>query len=35
MVKTEIQKVRRDWFGAFPGLKPFNKREDRFRSKYE
>ena len=35
MVKVDIQKLRKDWFGAFPGLKPFKKEEDRLRSKYE
>lgn len=34
-VKITIQKVRKDWFGAFPGLKPYNKEEDRAHSKYE
>ena len=29
-VKIDIKKVRKDWFGAFPGLKPFNKETDRF-----
>lgn len=30
-----VRKVRKDWFGAFPGLKPFKKEEDRFRFRYE
>jgi hypothetical protein len=34
-VKLTVQKIRKDWFGAFPGLKPWNKEEDRARSKYE
>lgn len=34
-VRVEVQKVRKDWFGAFPGLKPFNKEEDRFRFRNE
>lgn len=35
LVKVKIEKVRKDWFGAFPDLKPYNKEEDRARSKYE
>ncbi len=34
-VKLRIEKVRKDWFGAFPGLKPYSKEEDRAHSKYE
>ena len=35
IIQAEINKVRKDWFGAAPGLKPFNKEEDRGHSKYE
>ena len=34
-VKITIQKVRKDWFGAFKTLKPWNKQEDRFGFRYE
>lgn len=34
-VVIDIRKVRKDWFGAFPWLKPFNKETDRAHSKYE
>lgn len=34
-VVIDIRKVRKDWFGAFPDLKPFKKEEDRFRFRYE
>lgn len=34
-VRVEVQKVRKDWFGAFKGLKPYNKEIDRAHSKYE
>ena len=34
VVKVKIEKVRKDWFGAFPGLKPFQK-EDRFKFRDE
>ena len=33
-VEIEIKKVRKDWFGAMPGLSPFTKK-DRMKSKYE
>lgn len=33
-VQVEIQKIRKDWFGAFPSLKPFTK-EDRMHSHYD
>ena len=33
-VHIDIKKLRKDWFGMFPQLKPFTK-EDRFHSKYE
>lgn len=33
LVKVEIHTLKKDWFGAFPGLKSFEK-EDRFSSKY-
>ncbi|HLC85252.1 MAG TPA: AbrB/MazE/SpoVT family DNA-binding domain-containing protein [Candidatus Nanoarchaeia archaeon] len=33
-LELDIRKLRKDYFGAFPGLKPFTK-EDRMRSKYE
>jgi len=35
VVKVKIEKVRKDWFGAFSGLKRFKKKEDRAHSKYE
>ncbi len=34
-VVIDIRKVRKDWFGAFPGLKPYKKEADRFRFRYE
>ncbi len=34
-VLVKVSRLRKAWFGAFPGLKPFNKEEDRFRSRYE
>jgi len=34
-IQIDIQKPRKDWFGAFPQLKPWNKETDRMRSKYE
>ena len=34
-VKVDIKKLRKDWFGTVPGLKPFDKNVDRARSKYE
>ncbi len=34
-VQLEIKKMRKDWFGAFPGLKPWNKAVDRMKSKHE
>ncbi len=30
IVKIDIKKVRKDWFGITPGLKPFDKKKDRF-----
>ena len=33
-VQIDIVKLRKDWFGASPGLTPF-KKEERFKSKYE
>lgn len=35
MIRLNIQKLRKDWFGAFPQLKPFNKKEEGLHSKYE
>jgi len=35
LIQLDIQKPRKDWFGSTPGIKPFNKEEDRARSKYE
>jgi len=29
------KKVKKSWFGAYPNLKPYNKEEDRAKSKYE
>jgi antitoxin component of MazEF toxin-antitoxin module len=29
MVKLNIQKFKKSWFGAFPKLTDFNKKEDR------
>ena len=34
LVSVEIRKIKKDWFGAFPGLKPFTK-EDRLHSHYD
>ncbi len=34
-VQLEIKKVRKDWFGSVPDLKPWNKEVDSARSKYE
>ena len=34
-VQIEVRKLRKDWFGAFKGLGPYNKETDRARSKYE
>jgi len=34
-VQVDIQKARRSFFGISRGLKPYNKKEDRARSKYE
>ncbi len=31
LVELEVQKARKDWFGAFPKLKPF-AREEKFDS---
>jgi antitoxin component of MazEF toxin-antitoxin module len=28
LVEIEVRKARRDWFGAFPKLKPFSKEEE-------
>jgi antitoxin component of MazEF toxin-antitoxin module len=28
LVELEVQKARRDWFGAFPKLKPFSRDEE-------
>lgn len=28
LVELEVRKARRDWFGAFPKLKPFSKEEE-------
>ena len=35
LIQLDIQKPRKDWFGSTPGIKPFNKEEDRARSKHE
>ena len=35
VVQIEVKKVRKDWFGAFKGLRPYNKETDRMHSKYE
>ena len=35
MIRVKIQKVRKDWFGAFKGLKPYNKETDRAHFRYE
>ena len=29
VLKVEIKKTRKDWFGAFPQLKPLEKEKDR------
>ena len=34
-VQLEIKKIRKDWFGAFKGLAPYNKETDRAHSKYD
>jgi hypothetical protein len=34
LVKVEFHTLKKDWFGAFPGLSSF-KKKDRFGSKYE
>lgn len=34
-VDLTVKKIRTDWFGAFPQLKPFNKKEDRFWSEHD
>ena len=34
-VRVEIQKIKKDMFGAFPKLKPFNKKTDRMHLRYE
>ncbi|HLC75476.1 MAG TPA: AbrB/MazE/SpoVT family DNA-binding domain-containing protein [Candidatus Nanoarchaeia archaeon] len=34
-VQVDIKKVKKYFFGITPGLSPFNKSEDRMRSKYE
>ena len=34
-VQLEIKKMRRNWFGAFPLLKPYKKEDYRMSSKYE
>ena len=28
LVELEVRKARRDWFGAFPALRPFSKEEE-------
>ena len=28
LVELEVRKARRDWFGAFPQLKPFSREEE-------
>jgi hypothetical protein len=33
-VEIAIHKIKKDWFGMFPRLKPFTK-EDRFKSHYD
>ncbi len=33
-LKIEINKIRKDWFGAFPGLSPL-KKDERWHSKHE
>ncbi len=35
VLQVEINKIKKDWFGAFRELKPFNKKVDRMHSKYE
>ena len=35
MIRVKIQKVRKDWFGAFKGIKPYNKETDRAHLRYE
>jgi len=34
-VQLQIKKLRKNWFGCTPGLKPWNKETDRMHSKYE
>ena len=34
-IELGIKKMRKDWFGVTPGLKPFRREEDRMQSKYE
>lgn len=28
LVELEVKKARKDWFGAFPNLKPFSRTEE-------
>lgn len=28
LVELEVRKARKDWFGAFPRLKPFSREEE-------
>ena len=28
LVELEVQRARKDWFGAFPTLKPFSREEE-------
>lgn len=28
LVELEVRKARKDWFGAFPDLKPFTREEE-------
>jgi antitoxin component of MazEF toxin-antitoxin module len=28
LVELEVKKARKDWFGAFPNLKPFSRAEE-------
>lgn len=34
-VQIDIQKIKKDFFGISRGMSPYNKAEDRARSKYE
>ena len=34
-IKITVSKIRKDFFGAFPKLKPFNKETDRFHFRHE